>query len=512
MPSFDMNANALLGMGQGTVQPQNNLMPNIAQAAAVRNQLLATKIRQSEYEAQLAQGNALLGATGADGRTDYAKARATMARTPAAALGAAQAMHEQNAARSEDLANTEAGKNAVGSILSYVGANPDQAHLFAAKRMAKAIFPGQNVDAIIDQIAQHPDGIEGGINQLINSMQSAQGQQENVVGAPASVSNGAGTYTGMRSGMTGEFTPTQYTHNSPSEAQMLTPVTVKGPDGNDISMPLGEYLRKQGVSLQSAPVQGVSSAGTLPEGAGNYPWNSGRYEGAPTAGGEQTAPEASGLSASLSPGQTAAAEAAGHAAGGLYAAAGEQSAKFGNRIYQARKALDGLEKLGPYSQGTAGEYRNRLANIAQSLGMKMDAGKTATYDETNKYLIQMAMSQPGAQHSDQQLATVLTANPSMHINNMAAQDVLKAGIALDRRSNAAYMAFHQKYPGTQAQTHADEWPQFASDYTQNRDARAYMWDLMNDKQRARVWDGMSQKQKALFATQVQDANLSGGGD
>lgn len=507
MAGFDTGANALLGIGQGTVQPQTNLLQNISVAQGVQNAALNNRLLQAQYDSDKAWGNALLGATDASGNTDYAKARATAAHDPAAAMGAARAMREQNASREDDLANSEAGKNAVGAILSYVGANPDQAHLYAAKRMAKAIFPGQNVDGIVNQIAQHPDGIAGGVKQLINSMQSGQGQQENVIGAPSSVTNGAGTYTGMRNGMTGEFTPAQYTHSSPSETQLLTPVTVKGPDGNDISIPLGEYLRQQGVSLQSAPIQSVSPEGTIPEGAGNYPWNSGRYEGAPTEGGEQSAPVASGLSASLSPGQTAAAEAAGHAAGGLYATAGQQAAGFGNRLYQAKKALKGLEDLGPYSQGTAGEYRNLLANIGQSLGMKMNPGKTATYDETNKYLIQMAMSQPGAQHSDQQLATALTANPSMHINNLAAQNVLKANIALDRRANAAYMAFHQKYPGTQAQTHADEWPEFVSDYTQSRDARAYMWDLMSGKQRADMWKGMSQKERASFMGQVQQAGL-----
>lgn len=58
MAGFDMNANALLGIGQGTVQPQNNLMPNIAQAAAVQNQLLGTKIRQAEFEGKKARGAA----------------------------------------------------------------------------------------------------------------------------------------------------------------------------------------------------------------------------------------------------------------------------------------------------------------------------------------------------------------------------------------------------------------------------------------------------------------------
>lgn len=254
MAGFDMNANALLDMGRGTVQPQNNLMPTIAQAAAVQNQLLGTKIRQAEYDAQLAQGNALLGATGADGRTDYAKARATMARTPEAALGAAQAMSDQNVIRQQDLANTEAGKNAVGSILSYVGANPDQAHLFAAKRMAKAIFPGQNVDAIVDQIAQHPDGIEGGIKQLVNSMQSTQDQQANAYGTPgATVDNGQQIIIGNQGSALngGQFQPSTTVQKQvgPDSNASMVPVTKKDPiTGQMITVyrPAGELRQSDG--------------------------------------------------------------------------------------------------------------------------------------------------------------------------------------------------------------------------------------------------------------------------
>lgn len=254
MANFDMNANALLGMGQGTVQPQNNLMPTIAQAAGIQNQLLGTKIRQAEYDAQLAQGNALLGATGADGRTDYAKARATMARTPAAALGAAQAMSDQNTIRQQDLANTEAGKNAVGSILSYVGANPDQAHLYAAKRMAKAILPGQNVDAIVDQIARHPDGIAGGIKQLVNSMQSTQGQQANAYGTPgATVDNGQQVVIGTQGSALngGQFQPSTTVQKQvgPDSNANMVPVTMKDPDtGQMITVyrPAGELRQSTG--------------------------------------------------------------------------------------------------------------------------------------------------------------------------------------------------------------------------------------------------------------------------
>lgn len=482
------------------------------------NGLLGNKIQQAEYDARIAQGRALASSVGADGQPDQGAFRARAAADPAAAYGLQDAIGTSQDQELKAIHNSDAARNSIASVLSFVGANPDAAHLSAGGRMAKAVLPRSqwgDVDSIVNQIAQNPDGIAGGVAQIVNSIQGSPGQEANVYGSSDTVSNGAGTYAGTRSSpMFGsEFHPTQYTHASPSEAQLLSPVTVKDPEtGKDKSMPLGEYLRQQGVTLQSAPIQNVTPAGALPAGAENYPWNSGRYEGTPTAGGAQNAPVAPGLTASLSPGQMAAADSAGHAAGQQYAEAGQRAAGFAANTFQAKKALQGLEELGPYSQGKAGVWRNALVNGMQSLGYPVDPGKTATYDETNKYLVQMAMGQPGAAHSDQQLATALTANPSMHINNLAAQDVLRASIALARRANGAYQAFAQKYPGTSAQTHADEWPQFATDYTQHRDARAYMWDLMDDKQRSRVWNGLDQKQKAAFAAQVQEAQQSNGAD
>ncbi|OAJ67780.1 hypothetical protein [Gluconobacter cerinus] len=244
-----------------------------------RNALLGNKIRQSEYDAQMAQGNALLGATGADGRTDYAKARATMAADPNAAYGAAQAVREQNAARADDLANTEAGKNAVGAILSYVGSNPDQAHLFAAKRMAKAIFPGQNVDAIVNQIAQHPDGIAGGVAQLTNSMQAPGQQEANVYGTPgATVNNGQQTIIGtQQSAMNGgQFQPTTTVQQQTSPDTNSTPMEVINPDGSR------SYVRRDQVVGGAKPTVPPEAMGS-----GRYPTqqpaNPG-YQAAPAAG------------------------------------------------------------------------------------------------------------------------------------------------------------------------------------------------------------------------------------
>ncbi|GBD55936.1 hypothetical protein [Gluconobacter wancherniae] len=277
MAGFDTGANALLGIGQNTIRPTNP-SDHLAQALNIRNALLGNKIQQAEYDARMAGGNALLGATDDTGRTDYAKARATMARDPKAAYGAAQAVREQNAARADDLANTQAGKNAVGAILSYVGSNPDQAHLFAAKRMAKAIFPGQPVDAIVNQIAQHPDGIAGGVAQLTNSMQAPGQQEANVYGTPgATVNNGQQTIIGtQQSAMNGgQFQPTTTVQQQTSPDTNSTPMEVINPDGSR------SYVRRDQVVGGAKPTVPPEAMGS-----GRYPTQQ------PANPGYQSAPAA----------------------------------------------------------------------------------------------------------------------------------------------------------------------------------------------------------------------------
>ncbi|NVN44418.1 hypothetical protein HW537_10965 [Asaia siamensis] len=272
---------AFSGFDTNALQPTPlrtaNQLEMAAQAAQIKNALLANQVQQSEYDARVAQGNALLGATGADGQVDYAKARAAMAADPTAAYGAVDAYRQQNASRADDLQNAEASKNAVGSIMSFVGANPDAAHLDAGARMAKAVLPksqwGQ-VDAIVQQIGSHPNGIAGGVAQITNSMQGPQGQEQNVYGtAGASVDNGQQTIIGTQgSAMTGgQFRPATTVQKETSPEFNSAPTEVINPDGSR------SYVRRDQI---------VGTGGGRPTvppeamGSGRYPG----YQAAPAAG------------------------------------------------------------------------------------------------------------------------------------------------------------------------------------------------------------------------------------
>lgn len=243
---FDTGANALLGIGQNTVQPQTNLLQNIAAAQDIKNQALAYSQNALAMAAKKATGAAYAHNYNAlTGEYNMPGVQSEMAQSPAGQYGLPDAVttirNQQGKQVSNDtdqLQLANASRNAVGSVLSFVGSNPDAAHLSAGEKMAKAVLPksqwGQ-VNAVVQQIAQHPDGIQGGVKQLVNSMQGAEGQQGNVYGKPgATVDNGQQVIIGTQgSAMTGgQFRPSTTVQKQvgPESNAIMLPVTMKDPD------------------------------------------------------------------------------------------------------------------------------------------------------------------------------------------------------------------------------------------------------------------------------------------
>ncbi|QDH15574.1 hypothetical protein E3E11_06600 [Oecophyllibacter saccharovorans] len=214
-----------------------------------QNTQIATRAAQADYEARMARGRALQQATGRNGVTDYALARATIAADPRATYGAEEGFENQNRLRSEDLANQEARKNVVGSILSSVGMHPDALHLAHAAHAAQALFPGVDISPYVQQIASHPDGIAGGVKQLVNAMQTPQQQQENVYGtAGRQVDTGGSIVIGtQQSALTdGKFNPRTVIGKTLSPEAATAPVEVTNPDGSKTLRSRADAARADG--------------------------------------------------------------------------------------------------------------------------------------------------------------------------------------------------------------------------------------------------------------------------
>lgn len=458
MAGFDTNA-----LMPTALQQQTNPLAFASQAIGVRNALLDNKIQQAKYDAEIAQGNALLGATGADGKTDYAKARATMASDPSAAYGAAQAVREQNAARSDDLANTEAGKNAVGAILSYVGSNPDPAHLYAAKRMAKAIFPGQDVDAIVNQIAQHPDGIAGGVAQLTNSMQAPGQQEANVYGTPgATVNNGQQTIIGtQQSAMSGgQFQPTTTVQQQTSPETNSTPMEVINPDGSH------SYVRRDQI------VGGAQGRPTIPPevmGSGRYP------TAQPANPGYQSAPAA---------GQTAAlAETAQAGAQGANALM-QASANRNDRMAALGNMSSDLEG---FTSGPGSERIRHFASVFDNwTGDSWKSKEIESAQSFNKWAQNLANAQSQAlgTGTDSKLAAAVHASPNSALQGSTNRLMIHQLMGNEDAINAKAQAWQK------AGLQPAQFQQWNQQFSQSFDPRAYQLLRMTPDERKTVFDGM----------------------
>jgi len=220
------------------------------------------------------------------------------------------------------------------------------------------------------------------------------------------------------------------------------------------------------------------------------------------AGGNQTG---------LSPSAKAASEQAGAGSGadlhGLY----QQAAGTSGRLYQLSKALTSLQTAGATGPGT--ETTQAIASFLNTqvpfgLGKLLpgvNPEQIKSYDEATKYLTQYASSSAGAMGSDSKLATALSSNASTHISNLAAQDVVKATIGIEREKQVRAQAFAASgLPDDQFDRWAANWSASPAG-----DPRVYAFDLLSPDQRKTVLSGMSAGQKSAFLGQVWQASQSG---
>ncbi|MBS1044563.1 hypothetical protein [Gluconobacter cerinus] len=452
------NTNALMPT---PLTQQTNPLEFATQAIGVRNALLGNKIQQAKYDADMAQGNALLGATGADGRTDYAKARAAMAADPKAAYGAAQAVREQNAARADDLANTEAGKNAVGALASYLALHPDDAHFYATKRMAKAIYPAQDVDGIMDQIRSHPDGIAGGVAQLTNSMQAPGQQEANVYGTPgATVNNGQQTIIGtQQSAMNGgQFHPTTTVQQQTSPDTNSTPMEVINPDGSR------SYVRRDQVVGGAKPTVPPEAMG-----AGRYPTQQ------PANPGYQAAPAA---------GQTEALAATAKAGADGANALMQASANRNDRMAMLGNMSSDLEG---FNSGPGYENLRRAEQLFNVVSpVQVNSSGIEASQSFNKWAQNLANAQSQAlgTGTDSKLAAAVHASPNSALQNGTNRLMIHQLQGNEDAINAKAQAW--KASGMQPA----QFQQWNQQFSQSFDPRAFQMIRMTPEERSTYIEGL----------------------
>jgi len=218
----------------------------------------------------------------------------------------------------------------------------------------------------------------------------------------------------------------------------------------------------------------------------------------------------------LTPGTSDAMQHAGALAGDAEGNAAMRAQQLPSRLYQLKTALNGLQNsnTGPGTAETNAAKSFLLANVPFAKDLAPDAvNSVASYDEANKYLTQYAQSAAAnfGPETDAKLAASLTGNANTHISSLAAQDVVKANIGLERMQAAQYSAWQQAKKSGQY-TDAD-YNDFMANSGKTLDPRAFMLDVMSPQQRQGLFKTLESKgneqDKTNFAASLELANKSG---
>lgn len=105
---FDTGANALLGIGRGTVQPTDP-SEQLSRALSIRNALLGNQVQQSEYDARKARGKAYADHYNAlTGKYDIPAVQAEMGSTEAGQFGLPEAVTTLGSQKAQQIGNDSA--------------------------------------------------------------------------------------------------------------------------------------------------------------------------------------------------------------------------------------------------------------------------------------------------------------------------------------------------------------------------------------------------------------------
>ena len=288
--------------------------------------------------------------------------------------------------------------------------------------------------------------------------------------------------------------------------------------------PMPAALLNGGASGGQQPQAGAgASGGSTPQAGGLDPWADSPAPPATASGGNPAA--ASPMPVELGPGQSAGLTTAGTASAAQWAAlqsqVGGTAAGGGSagRIYQLQKSLGLLNQLGTQGTGPSAAGTQAVVSYAQSLPVigGLVAGVSspadiANYDEANKYLTAYAAARAGAHGgtTDSQLATTLSSNASTHISNLAAQDVVKANLGLERMDQAQAQAFQNaKDPTTGQPLTPDQFSNFSANWNQSMDPRAFVADQLSPQQVTGLVNGMAPSDLAKFQNTYSTAIKNG---
>lgn len=366
-----------------------------------------------------------------------------------------------------------------GAVANNPNATTDD--VFGA--LSKSVASGQITPQIASQaIADMPgkDAPKGALQAWAANhvAQAAGAAQQLGISLPktGSVNTGGGTTFYNQSPVSGQVTPTAVVQNTVSPETAAQMVDVIGPDGTRTKVPMASVMQQTGVG-GLLPTQAQPQSGTG-DGA------NGRYQG---SGSFQTAPAAGTVDA------TQKANAAG---GDMLTADRQSNAQSGARVNMLQNAQTALQNA---TTGGGADKIQAARSLLVTLGAapQATADKVQSFDEANKYLTQYAQQKASGfgNGTDAQLSAAISGNGNTHISNLAAQDVVKVNLGLERMEQARMQAWEQ------SGLPAAQYPQWKSKWGSSMDPRVFIADQMDPAKVASMYNKMPPKEQTQFRTQ-----------
>lgn len=511
MAGFDMNANALLDMGRGTVQPQNNLMPNIAQAAEVQNRLLDYKVRQSEYEGKKASGAAYANNYNQlTGKYNMPGVYKDMGATEAGQYGLPEAvttgLEQQGKGITNDTAQLEQNAKRAGmiaGILAPYANRPGLTKQDLAPAYGSAIAHGilsidqanqsyaslpQDGDALKQQVRGLYDAASGPVNGYNDAYGSRQlvdvgGHLEwQNVGSPASGLGGVNVGAPIAKTL------------SPAEATVPQPYNA--PDGTPKMGTRADVVRANGqgryLDTTNKPTVPVDVMGN------------GRYQDdADPFGGGGASPQSGGFTMGPAPGtieaQKETAEASAKAANALMQASAQRNDRMA-MLSNMENDLSGFHSGSGYEK-----FRKAAALFNIVSPIPVDGKEIEAAEGFNKWAQQLANAQAQALGaSDARLGAAEHANPNSELQEGTNRKMIHQMKGNEEAINAMNNAWQQSgLPVSQF----NSWRQ---KFSQNFDPRAFQFLQMTPAEREEETDAMK-KNGTYHAFKVKYSSMARAG-
>jgi hypothetical protein len=482
--SIALNANA--------PQPTNPLQTalQVAQFRAYNANGLAA---QQQLDANNAASRAFQQSTDENGNTDYNKFRSIMAQGAGAynlpqinkgILEQQQAQATLDGTRLEQAQKAQGAlRTGMGSLLTKPDLSPADVQQFTNTMVKAGAIPQQVADAELQNVPQEPVQLRAWVAQHYQSALSGEAQLANMKPQFAQVNTGPATVAVNQNpnaiGANGQpmgVGSVGYTVNnglSPTDAAAQVPVV--NPDGSQGTRSKASVLQEQGLG-------GLLPAGAQGGGNGRYGAGNGTVTTTPAAGVVDANQKA-------------------NAAGGDMLVADQQSnAQSGTRINMLQNASTALANA---QTGTGADKLNAVRGVIATLGGPAD--KVASYDEANKYLTQYAQTKAASfgHGTDSQLAAALAGNGNTKISNLAAQDVVKVNLGLERMEQARMKAWES------AGLQPSQYGQWKSQWGSQVDPRVFVADQMDPAKIQGMVKKMNPKEQATFRTQYNWAVQNG---